>query len=54
MNKADLVSAVADKTGLSKKDSEKAVNAAFDVISDELVKGGKVQRDCSRCVESGR
>ena len=43
MNKADLVSAVADKTGLSKKDSEKAVNAAFDVISDELVKGGKVQ-----------
>ena len=43
MNKADLVSAVADKAGLSKKDSEKAVNAAFDVISDELVKGGKVQ-----------
>ena len=43
MNKADLVSAVAEKTGLSKKDSEKAVNAAFDVISDELVKGGKVQ-----------
>ena len=43
MNKADLVSAVAEKAGLSKKDSEKAVNAAFDVISDELVKGGKVQ-----------
>ena len=43
MNKADLVSAVAEKTGLSKKDSEKAVNAAFDVIADELVKGGKVQ-----------
>ena len=43
MNKADLVSAVAEQAGLSKKDSEKAVNAAFDVISDELVKGGKVQ-----------
>jgi DNA-binding protein HU-beta len=43
MNKADLVSAVAEKAGLSKKDSEKAVNAAFDVIADELVKGGKVQ-----------
>jgi len=43
MNKADLVSAVAEQAGLSKKDSEKAVNAAFDVIADELVKGGKVQ-----------
>ncbi len=43
MNKAELVAAVAEKTGLSKKDSEKAVNAAFDAISAELVKGGKVQ-----------
>ena len=43
MNKAELVAAVAEKTGLSKKDSEKAVNAAFDAISEELVKGGKVQ-----------
>ena len=43
MNKAELVAAVAEKSGLSKKDSEKAVNAAFDAISDELVKGGKVQ-----------
>ena len=30
MNKAELVAAVAEKAGLSKKDSEKAVNAAFD------------------------
>ena len=43
MNKAELVAAVAEKAALSKKDSEKAVNAAFDAISDELVKGGKVQ-----------
>ena len=43
MNKAELVAAVAEKTGLSKKDSEKAVNAAFDAISAELVAGGKVQ-----------
>ena len=43
MNKAELVAAVAEKSGLSKKDSEKAVNAAFDAISAELVKGGKVQ-----------
>ena len=43
MNKAELVAAVAEKSGLSKKDSEKAVTAALDVISDELAKGGKVQ-----------
>ena len=43
MNKAELVAAVAEKNGLSKKDSEKAVNAAFDAISAELVEGGKVQ-----------
>ena len=43
MNKAELVAAVAEKTGLSKKDSEKAVNAAFDAISAALVEGGKVQ-----------
>ena len=43
MNKAELVAAVAEKTGLSKKDSEKAVNAAFDAISAELVECGKVQ-----------
>ena len=43
MNKAELIAAVAEKTGLSKKDSEKAVNAAFDAISAELVEGGKVQ-----------
>ena len=43
MNKAELVAAVAEKSGLSKKDSEKAVNAAFEAISAELTKGGKVQ-----------
>ncbi|MBQ7693109.1 MAG: HU family DNA-binding protein [Oscillospiraceae bacterium] len=43
MNKAELVAVVAEKAGLSKKDSEKAVNAAIDAISAELVAGGKVQ-----------
>ena len=43
MNKAELITAVAEKTGLSKKDSEKAVNAAFDTIVDTLVSGEKVQ-----------
>ena len=43
MNKAELVAAVAEKTALSKKDSEKAVNAAFDAITAALVAGDKVQ-----------
>ena len=43
MTKVELVSAVAEKTGLSKKDSEKAINAAFDAITDALVAGDKVQ-----------
>ncbi|MBQ7736935.1 MAG: HU family DNA-binding protein [Oscillospiraceae bacterium] len=43
MNKAELIAEVAVKTGLSKKDSEKAVNAALDVITVSLEKGEKVQ-----------
>ncbi|MCQ2536229.1 MAG: HU family DNA-binding protein [Lachnospiraceae bacterium] len=43
MNKAELVAAIAEKTGLSKKDAEAAVKAFVDVVSEELVKGGKVQ-----------
>ncbi|MDL2300200.1 HU family DNA-binding protein [Clostridiaceae bacterium OttesenSCG-928-D20] len=43
MNKADLVAAVAEKTGLSKKDSEKAVSATFDSIAASLESGEKVQ-----------
>ena len=43
MNKADLINAVAEKTGLSKKDSESAVAAVVDVITESLVQGDKVQ-----------
>ena len=43
MNKAELVSAVAEKAGLSKKDSEKAINAAFEAITETLAAGEKVQ-----------
>ena len=43
MNKAELITTVADKTGLSKKDSEKAVNAALDTIAETLEIGEKVQ-----------
>ena len=43
MNKAQLVAAIADKAGLSKKDAEKALNAVFDEITGALKKGDKVQ-----------
>jgi DNA-binding protein HU-beta len=43
MNKTELVAAIADKTELSKKDSEKALKAFIDVVSEELKKGEKVQ-----------
>lgn len=43
MNKAELITAVAEKAELSKKDAEKAVKALTDVISEELVKGEKIQ-----------
>ena len=43
MNKTELVTALAAKTELSKKDAEKAVNAFVDVISEELTKGEKIQ-----------
>ena len=43
MNKAELIAAVAEKTSLSKKDSEAAVNAALEAISAALQDGDKVQ-----------
>ena len=43
MNKAELVAAIAEKTELSKKDSEKALKAFIDVVTEELTKGEKVQ-----------
>ena len=43
MNKAELIAAVAEKTGLSKKDSEKAINSTFEIITTSLEAGEKVQ-----------
>ena len=43
MNKTELVAAMAEKAGLSKKDADKAVAAFVEVVEEELVKGGKVQ-----------
>lgn len=42
MNKNDLVSTVSERTGLTKKDSERAVNAVIDSIQGALTRGDKV------------
>ncbi|MCL6596819.1 MAG: HU family DNA-binding protein [Firmicutes bacterium] len=41
-NKNELIAKVADRAGLSKKDSEKAINAFIDTVSDSLKAGQKV------------
>ena len=43
MTKAELISAIAEKSELSKKDSEKALNALTAVVTDTLAKGEKIQ-----------
>ncbi len=42
MNKTELIAAVAEKAGLTKKDAERVVNATVDAICESLVKGDKV------------
>lgn len=43
MNKTELIAAVAEKTGLSKKDSDAAVNAVLNTIAETLKANEKVQ-----------
>jgi len=43
MNKTELVAAVAEKSGLAKKDAERVVSATFETITAQLMKGQKVQ-----------
>ncbi|CUX37599.1 MULTISPECIES: HU family DNA-binding protein [Clostridia] len=43
MNKTELIAAIAEKAEISKKDSEKALKAFTDVVTDQLKKGDKVQ-----------
>ena len=43
MNKTDLINEVAVKTGMTKKDTEKVVNAFFDTVQGTLKTGEKVQ-----------
>lgn len=43
MNKTELVAAVAEKAGMTKKDAERVVNATIDTIIQNLSNGEKVQ-----------
>jgi DNA-binding protein HU-beta len=43
MNKTELIAAVAESTGLTKKDTERVVNACLDAVTAALCKGDKVQ-----------
>lgn len=43
MNKTELITEVSEKTGLTKKDSERAVIATFDSIMNAVEAGEKVQ-----------
>uniref|UniRef100_UPI004055CD47 HU family DNA-binding protein n=1 Tax=Acetatifactor sp. TaxID=1872090 RepID=UPI004055CD47 len=43
MNKTELVAAMAEQAGISKKDAESALKAFTDVVANEMKNGGKVQ-----------
>lgn len=43
MNKTELIASVAEKSGLAKKDAEKAVAAIIDSITETVAKDEKVQ-----------
>jgi len=43
MNKSELVAAMAEKAEMTKKDAEKVLKAFEDVVTEELVTGGKIQ-----------
>ncbi|WP_405001347.1 HU family DNA-binding protein [Geochorda subterranea] len=43
LTKAELVDKIADKTGLTKKDSGRALDAVFEAITEALAQGQRVQ-----------
>jgi DNA-binding protein HU-beta len=43
MNKTELIAIAAENAGLTKKDTERVLNAAIDAISLALIRGEKVQ-----------
>ena len=43
MNKTELIAAVSEKAGISKKDAERVVNATFETVTAAMAKGERVQ-----------
>ncbi len=43
MNKTELIAAITEKTGFTKKDAEKSLNSVVEAITESLTKGEKVQ-----------
>ena len=43
MTKTELIAAVAEKAGITKKDAERVISATFETVTESLVKGDKVQ-----------
>ena len=43
MNKTELIAVAAERSGMTKKDAERCINAAIGAITASLVKGEKVQ-----------
>ena len=54
MNKTEFIAAVAEKAEISKKDSEKALKAFVDVVTEQLKAGDKGSyRCCCRRIKEG-
>jgi len=43
LNKSELVNSIAEKSGLTKKDAEKSLNAFVESVEETLVSGEKLQ-----------
>ena len=43
MNKTELIALTAERTGMTKKDTERVINAALDAVSAAMATGDKVQ-----------
>ncbi len=43
MNKTELIAAIAEKSGISKKDADKALAAFIETVSEQLKAGEKIQ-----------
>ena len=47
MNKTELIAAAAEGAGLTKKDTERVINAAIDAVTAALVKGDRCRSPAS-------